>query len=294
MYFSSTVATGHGGSDIFYTTYENGRWTEPVNVEGGINTREDESYPFLANDTTLYFASNGHGTLGGLDIYISYKRKGKFMKPMNLGSAVNTRFDDFSLVCDSTGRVGYFASNRPGGKGLDDIYFYIASFYFLAGEVRELSREQAKLPGTVIKAYNSNGDLVDSTRSDESGFFTLNLPYDQDFLLYGERDGYESLEGLKFSTRGKPFGVDSLMLPMWKYKLFAKGRIFSNESQELLPGATVRLFNLTDDKVDEVVVNENGEYNFLVRPNKKYKRRRRRGRRSRSSLARSPFGAPSR
>jgi outer membrane protein OmpA-like peptidoglycan-associated protein/tetratricopeptide (TPR) repeat protein len=270
MFFSSTAATGHGGSDIYYSTFENGRWTEPVNAGSEINTREDESFPFLSNDTTLYFSSNGHGSLGGLDIYVSYRRNGKFTKPVNLGYPMNTQYDDFSLVCDSTGRIGYMASNRPGGKGLDDIYFFIANYYFLAGEVRELSREQAKLPGTKIVVHNMNGDFIDSVRSDENGNFRLNLPYDQDFLIRGERDGYETLEDLHFTTRGKPFGVDSLMLPMWKYKMFAKGRIFSNESQALLPGATVLLHNITDDRMDSVVVDKNGEYTFLVRPNKRY------------------------
>jgi outer membrane protein OmpA-like peptidoglycan-associated protein len=270
MYFSSTMPTGHGESDLYYSELVNGRWQQPVNVGDAVNTREDESYPFIANDTTLYFSSNGHGTFGGLDIYVTYKRNGQFSKPINLGAPMNTRFDDFSLVCDSLGRSGFIASNREGGKGHDDIYSYVANFYFLAGEVRELSAEQDRLSNAKILAYNQNGDLIDSTTSDNNGHFTLDLPYDQDFIIRGEKDGFETLEDLAFSTRGKPFGIDSLMLPLWRQRLFAKGRIFSNETQSILPGVSVVLKNLTDGTSDSLHVDENGEYEFLVRPEKKY------------------------
>ncbi len=271
MYFSSTMPSGHGGSDIYYTTLVNDKWTDPVNLGDAINTRGDESYPFIANDTTLYFSSNGHGSLGGLDIYVIYKRNGKFIEPVNLGSPMNTMFDDFSLVCDSLGRTGYFSSNGEQDGGLDHIYGYVAKFYLLAGEVRELNRGDKTVSGVRISAYNGNGDLIDSARTDKDGRFILNLPFDQDFKIRGEKDGFETLDDLAFSTRGKPFGIDSLVLPLWKQNLFAKGRIFSNETQSLLPGVAVILDNVTDRTTDTLLVDQNGEYEFLVRPGKKYR-----------------------
>jgi outer membrane protein OmpA-like peptidoglycan-associated protein len=271
MYFSSTMPSGFGDSDIYYSLRTQKGWGQPVNLGSAINTREDESFPYLANDTTLYFSSNGHGTLGGLDIYVTYKRNGEFGKPINLGSPMNSRFDDFSLVCDSLGRYGFIASNREGGIGQDDIYGYRAHFYLLAGQVRELSAGQEKIPYAKIVAYNSNGDLIDSTRSDGDGYFHLDLPFDQDFKIHGEKEGFETLEDLAFTTRGKPFGVDSLTLPLWRQNLFAKGKVYSNETQQILPGATVLLDNLTDGVKDSVVVGEGGEYSFLVRPGKKYR-----------------------
>jgi outer membrane protein OmpA-like peptidoglycan-associated protein/tetratricopeptide (TPR) repeat protein len=270
MYFSSTRNMLYGASDIFYSEWENGHWTTPASVGKKINTREDESFPFLANDSTLFFSSNGHGTLGGLDMYVSYKRKGEFTRPINLGYPANTRYDDFSFVSDSTGRVGYIASNRPGGKGLDDIYQFVSNFYTLIGTVRELSTEQPVLPNTFIRVVNGNGDVMDTVTSNENGIFRLDLPFDQDYIITGKKEGYENLEGLKFSTKGKPYGVDSIMLPMWKHNLFAKGKIFNNESQSTLKGATVRLKNLTDGTQDSVVVDETGEYSFLTVPNHQY------------------------
>jgi outer membrane protein OmpA-like peptidoglycan-associated protein len=270
MFFSSTAPGGYGESDIYYSTFVNGRWTEPVNVGANVNTREDESFPYIANDTTLYFSSNGHGTLGGLDIYVSYKRNGVFGNPVNLGSPINTNYDDFSLIADSTGRVGFIASNRPGGKGLDDIYFFIASYYFLAGNVRELSTHD-DIPGAKISAYNGNGDLIATVQSDSEGNFTMNLPFDQDFIIKGEKDGFETPNNMTFSTRGKPFGVDSLLLPMWKQKLFTKGKVYSKETESVLPGVTVTLENVTEGRKETLVLDEKGEYVFVVKPETEYR-----------------------
>jgi outer membrane protein OmpA-like peptidoglycan-associated protein len=141
----------------------------------------------------------------------------------------------------------------------------------LAGEVRELSKAKEKIAGVKISAFNSNGDLIDSTRSDSTGRFTLDLPFDQDFKIRGEKDGFETLVDLGFSTKGKPFGVDSLTLPLWRQNLFSRGRIFSKETQSILPGVAVVLHNLTDGSSDTLIVDETGEYRFLVRPGKNYR-----------------------
>jgi outer membrane protein OmpA-like peptidoglycan-associated protein len=99
----------------------------------------------------------------------------------------------------------------------------------------------------------------------------MSLPFDQDFIIKGEKDGYESVNELTFSTKGKPFGVDSLQLPMWRDKLFAKGKVYSKETEQILPDAKVTMENLTTGKKQTVALNENGEYMFVVRPDSEYK-----------------------
>ena len=270
MYFSSSSPTGYGEADIYYSTFENDKWSDPINLGPGINTREDESFPFLANDSTLYFSSNGHGTLGGLDILVSYKKNGQFTKGQNFGGPLNSRFDDFSMVSDSTGRVGFFASNREGGKGLDDVYLFVANYYFLAGKVKELG-DISPLSDAVVEVRNDKGELIDSVPIDEDGGFVLYLPFDQDFSLSAKKEGFESLGNEAFSTYGRPFGIDSLDLELWKKELYAKGKVFSNETESLLPGSSVILYSLADNKADTVLVNDKGEYSFQILPDKNYR-----------------------
>lgn len=271
MYFSSAGPGTLGSSDIFYSIKEGDKWSAPVNAGPTINTVEDESFPYLANDSTLYFSSNGHGTFGGLDIYVSYKRKnGKFSSAVNLGGSLNSKYDEFSYVVDSTGRMGFVASNRPGGKGLDDIYFFTTNFYFLAGQARELGT-LTNIPKAKLTAHNSNGDVMATVETDEDGYFLMSLPFDQDFTLNGAKDGFETLKDVGFTTRGRPFGIDSIIFPMWKQGLFAKGRIYSNETEKFLPGVTMTLENLTTGTKETLVVNDSGDYVFLVRPDMEYR-----------------------
>jgi outer membrane protein OmpA-like peptidoglycan-associated protein len=271
MYFSSTHPLGFGGADIYSSTFANGEWSEPVNAGSAINSPGNELYPHLENDSTLFFSSTGFGGFGGLDNFLSKKRNGKFLGAQNLGYSLNSPHDDFALITDSTGRVGFFASNRPGGKGDDDIYRVIIMKTFLQGQTRQRNNTSIIVPHTKITVKDEFGNLIDSVRSDSEGNFYVDLPFEKDLTLSAQKEGYELLEDIGFSTKGLPFGIDSLLLPMWKHGLFAKGRIFSNEAQALLPGATVFRTDLNTNKTNTVVVSENGEYVFLVIPNHKYR-----------------------
>jgi outer membrane protein OmpA-like peptidoglycan-associated protein len=142
---------------------------------------------------------------------------------------------------------------------------------FLQGQTRQRNNTSIIVPHTKITVKDEFGNLIDSIRSDGEGNFYLDLPFETNMSLSAQKEGYELLEDIGFSTKGVPFGIDSLLLPMWKHALFAKGRIFSNEAQALLPGATVLRTDLTTNKTDTVVVSENGEYVFLVIPNHKYR-----------------------
>jgi len=124
LYFISNRPGGFGGTDIYksYRTPE-GAWTKPENLGKEINTEGNEMFPYIHTDGVLYFASEGHAGLGGLDIFISRPLKDGWDMPENLGAPINTTFDDFGIMFDRFGETGYFSSNRNNGTRNDDIYW---------------------------------------------------------------------------------------------------------------------------------------------------------------------------
>lgn len=120
LYFISDMPGGFGGTDIYKVERRDDIWGEPQNLGYEINTEGNEMFPFLARDGKLYFASNGHAGLGGLDIFMVDLNNSQ-MKVINLGAPINSIKDDFGFVMDSTGKKIYFSSNR-GEEGDDDIF----------------------------------------------------------------------------------------------------------------------------------------------------------------------------
>ncbi len=121
IYFVSDMPGGLGGTDLYSCQWNAGQWDQPVNLGDSVNSLGDEMFPAI-NGNQLYFASNGLGGFGGLDIYKSTLTDGEWSKAVNMGLPINSSFDDFAMILDPRGRKGFFSSNRPGGLGSDDIY----------------------------------------------------------------------------------------------------------------------------------------------------------------------------
>ncbi len=124
LYFSSDMPGGYGETDLYVVNRDkNGAWGIPENLGPDINTEGSEMFPFIHSNGTLYFASDGHVGLGGLDIFeVHMTSKVPFVK--NIGAPINSNRDDHSFIIDQDLKSGYFSSNRPGGKGSDDIYSF--------------------------------------------------------------------------------------------------------------------------------------------------------------------------
>jgi len=120
MYFIANLPWGYGGTDIYKTTKVNNVWSAPENLGNVINSSGNEMFPFIFNDSTIYFSSDGNFGLGGLDIYESNFINGAWTTPYNIGYPVNSSQDDFGYICDSTGYNGLFSTSR--GDGFDKIY----------------------------------------------------------------------------------------------------------------------------------------------------------------------------
>jgi outer membrane protein OmpA-like peptidoglycan-associated protein/tetratricopeptide (TPR) repeat protein len=122
--FSSDMPGGLGGNDLYISENQGGKWTQPENLGPLINSFGNEVFPFWANDTLLYFSSDGHLGFGGLDLFESHLVNNTWSKPENMLKPLNSSFDDFSLAYMPDKKSGFFSSDRPGGKGSDDIYAF--------------------------------------------------------------------------------------------------------------------------------------------------------------------------
>ena len=139
LYFASDMPGTYGESDLWYVEiYDDNSYSYPQNLGAKINTSERESFQFISKDNKLYFASDGQIGYGGLDIFVvEIKDDGTFGDVLNLGPPINTNKDDFSIYIDNEAKIGYFASNRDGGKGLDDIYAFKKTDYLKKGSEKE-------------------------------------------------------------------------------------------------------------------------------------------------------------
>lgn len=173
MYFSSNMKGGVGGSDIYVCKKVNGEWSKPENLGDVINTKGKELFPYLHNKNELYFASNGHCGYGGLDIFKTEKVDGKWQKPVNLRTPVNSPYDDFGIVLLDELWHGYISSNRKGSKGGDDIYKikpYVGNKYHeVCGRVK--SDIHGYIHNAKIFFLNETTNQVEIATSDAEGRF---------------------------------------------------------------------------------------------------------------------------
>ena len=162
LYFSSDMPGSIGSFDIYVVDVNaDGTFGTPQNMGPTINTIHREQFPHISDDgNTLYFASDGHQGMGGLDIFLSKSYDGEFAKPLNLGETINSNADDFAYVVNEKTNAGYLASNR---RGSDNLYSFKRmeneGRYLVEGEVKDKNTLEL-LPGTTVTLYDENEKLV--------------------------------------------------------------------------------------------------------------------------------------
>ena len=205
LYFASDKPGGYGGSDIYFSVLSNGHWSEPFNLGPKINTQSNEFFPFISNDGVLYFSSNGHGGLGGLDIYFSVPEGGVFNSVENMGYPVNSPRDDFGFVLDETGTEGYFSSNRSGGRGSDDIYFLKMKYIPVIIKGVAKDRETGEvLPDTKISVVNENADTIFTSITRKDGQFEFEVNKGKDYVINGQKEFYYTNETVVETKKLRP------------------------------------------------------------------------------------------
>lgn len=174
LYFASDMPGTLGGQDIWMCKKNGDGWDKPVNLGFDINTSGDEVFPSVKKDGTLYFSSNGLPGFGDLDIFSAKQKDGKWLLNRNEGLLLNSKSDDFGITFLND-TVGYFSSNREGGKGEDDIYYFKFTNKSMVLDGTVLLTENANDPAKNVKVYllDSNGKAIDSTKTDEKGYFVF-------------------------------------------------------------------------------------------------------------------------
>ena len=190
LYFISDMPGGYGETDLYVSFKEANGWGTPTNLGQKVNTPGREMFPYISDDGTLFFASDSRTGLGGLDVYSATFANGEWGGVSNLGAPINSEADDFNYVLDESGKLGYFVSNRTGGKGDDDIY--------------KLQRKGVKICGTVVdaetnlplKEANVNMLLVDKTvaskKTDDKGNFCFTADPGKEYKFEASKDKYET------------------------------------------------------------------------------------------------------
>lgn len=193
LYFSSDMPGGQGGKDIWMVKYvKRGKtWGDPINLGPAINTDMDEMYPSIAPDgQTLYFSSNGHVGMGGLDMFKATGTGDEWTEPENMKHPLNSGGDDFSLVYkyrDNTS--GYFTSNRNGGRGGDDIweFFPVPQEFKISGVVKDCKTGlPVKDAGVFISNDKDSNKIV--LRTDKNGFYSMPLLQEVSYELYADKN----------------------------------------------------------------------------------------------------------
>ena len=167
MYFSSDRPGGYGGSDIYVSIYKDSTWSEPRNLGPTVNTTGNELFPIIYKDSLLSFSSNGWGGMGGLDVMFSEFLNDTLSSALNPGSPLNSPYDDFSWLILEGAKSGYVSSNRPGGKGGDDVYKY--TYSPKASKIKVFDAESLKGIGNAEISFFKDSRAVWSTVSNAQG-----------------------------------------------------------------------------------------------------------------------------
>ena len=202
LFFVSDMAGGSGGTDIYFSIREAGKWSDPVNLGESVNTFGNEMFPYLAGNGDLYFASDGLPGFGGLDLFVTRKTDGKWINPENLGYPLNSSYDDFSLATADSCKTGFFSSNRPGGIGSDDIYFFTPSPppsppsppplptpSFISGCVKDKTTMEPILSGTVFLLDIERGHVL-ILKTNEKGCFKAPIDKGKSYKVKATQTSY--------------------------------------------------------------------------------------------------------
>jgi len=275
MYFVSDISGGYGGKDIWVTTRSGAgnEWTIPINAGPDINTGGNELFPFLRNDGTLYFSSDGLIGMGGLDIFKAVPQPDGSWIVQNMKAPVNSSADDFGIAFEDENEKGIFSSTRKG-RGNDDLYaFEFPPLTFSITGLVKNEKTGSAIENSTVQLIASDGSNL-QTETGTGGEFKFSLKPDVDYIFLASKRGYlngkekETTKGQEKSREfmvtilitaiDKPIELPNIFYDFNKYDLRPESMVSLDKLVETLndnPNVTIELMSHTDSRDTE-------EYNF--------------------------------
>lgn len=294
LYFVSDMPGGYGGTDIYLARFTNGEWSKPINLGGAVNSQGNEMFPYVDDRGNLYFSTDGHPGLGGLDLFFISMNTATGLpvgKARNLGAPLNSTKDDFGILTDSERKTGYFSSNRKRGNSDDDIYRF-ERFGPLYG-CRELvvnvfdNNTRKPLPNVRFKYVNSKDSLfTENVMTNVQGSVRLCLEADNEYIFTYREQRYEPLVKKidnydasdyeptvvniyltpevvkeKKQVKKEPQRIIMQRREQSLSKIF-KGVITDAEEGKPMAGVRLRFTNLCSGLTQEYITRSDGSYEF--------------------------------
>lgn len=236
MIFASDIPGGFGGTDLYLSRMEGGKWSVPQNLGSAVNTEGEESFPYLHPSGTLFFASTGHPGFGGYDIFYSEGAGNGWSKPVNAGYPLNSAKDDFSMAWIGNRPRGYFASDRDGD---DDIYTFTRKM-----QVRGLmvdSRTGAPLENVAVAVLDANGRESKYITGKDGKFYHYG-EWGREYYVTGYKEEYIENRQQYNSADLSPMEDLEFVMKLERDLIYTiSGKVTDATTNQPLPGARVRL-----------------------------------------------------
>ena len=257
LFFVSDRDGGIGQTDIYSVDInDDGSYGEPKNLGDKINTEGREMFPFVSKDSTFYFSSDGHLNLGLLDVFKSNILKVKeedpenIEVPENIGAPFNSGYDDFAYFIDSETNKGYISSNRPDGKGNDDIYSFTVSK--CTQEIKGIATEHRTeiiLSGVTVQLIDETGKILEEIITEDDGAYTFEVECNKTYTILGTKDDYqEDLQSITTSKDNEHINeIDLVLKPLiLESQIIINPIFFDYDSSDIRTDAQYELENIVN------------------------------------------------
>jgi peptidoglycan-associated lipoprotein len=268
LYFVSDRPGGYGGKDIWFVKKKGDKWDKPVNAGPEINTSGDEMFPFIRENGTLYFSSNGHVGMGGLDILVAKMNPEKKWVVENMKFPINSTGDDFAITYYPGEDRGLFSSNRVGSRK-DDIYSFLLppKIYELEGDIFNKGNG-TRINDASVRLIGTDGTMLRMTA--ENGKFKFKLKPEVEYVIAAYKKGFLNAktvastvgmdEGKQFQVRldltpsDVPINVDNINYAFGKWDLLPESVTALDSLAAMLvlnPTIVIELMSHSDCRGDE-------------------------------------------